>query len=287
MCAPEDSSQPIATVVIPAHNEEQTIGRLLDALTSATGDAGPHVIVVPNGCTDKTVDLVTCRRDVEVLVLDEGSKQKAMRAGAERTRHFPIAYVDADVELTGQSLGSLVAALDDASLLAVAPRRVLDVSRSSWIVRSYLSVWQDLPQVREGLFGRGVIVLSQVGQRRIESLPMYLSDDLALSETFDRVERRIVDQAVVTVHAPRTVSDLLRRRQRIVMGTQEFDAQSTNTRERTGLGSLLGVTRRRPGLVVHLPTFVLVTLASRAQLAIRLKRRQQVGWLRDDSSRGD
>lgn len=53
-------------------------------------------------------------------------------------------------------------------------------------MRWYYDVWQRLPQVREGLFGRGMIVLSPEGHERVRALPQVMSDDLAMSESFAR-----------------------------------------------------------------------------------------------------
>ena len=113
-------------------------------------------------------------------------------------------------------------------------------------------------------------------------LPLYLSDDLAVSESFAPGERRVVDEAEVVVVGPRGVDDLLRRRQRIVLGNREFDETAAG-RERTGLRTLVDVVRRRPVLAVHLPDFIAVTVATRA--ALRLRRGAASEWLRDDSSR--
>ncbi len=219
---------------------------------------------------------------VEVLELVEGNKQRAMRAGGLRAGPHAVVFVDADVVISAEGVLTLIDALGDEGVQAAAPRRVLDLHRSSVLVRSYYAFWSALPHVADGLFGRGVIALSPAGRARVADLPLYLSDDLALSESFAPAERRVVDEAEVVVMGPRGVADLLRRRQRIVLGSREFDETSAG-RERTGLRTLVDVVRKRPRLAVHLPTFVAVTLTTR--VALRLRRADAPQWLRDNSSR--
>lgn len=275
------SGEPVATVVVPAHDEERVIGRLLRALVQPDG-SHLHVVVVANGSTDRTADIARSVPGVEVLELADGNKQLAMRAGVLRAATTPVVFVDADVVISADAVLALVDALADEGVEAAAPRRVLDLDRSSALVRSYYAVWSALPQVTDGLFGRGVIALSVAGRDRVANLPLYLSDDLALSESFSPDERQVVDDAVVVVVGPRGIGDLLRRRQRIILGNREFDETSPG-RQRTGLRTLVDVVRRRPALALHVPTFFALTVASR--VALRLRRADGSVWLRDDSSR--
>lgn len=90
-------------------------------------------------------------------------------------------------------------------------------------MRWYYAVWEQLPEVRGGLFGRGVIGLSEAGYTRVASLPPLLADDLVASLAFKPEERVIVPGARVVVHTPRTVRDLLRRRVRATMGVNQVE----------------------------------------------------------------
>ena len=77
------SDKPVlaATVVVPAHNEEAVLGRLLAALLPSRDSEGLHVVVVANGCTDQTAVVARSHPSVEVVELPFGNKQPAMRAG--------------------------------------------------------------------------------------------------------------------------------------------------------------------------------------------------------------
>ncbi|HEY5985242.1 MAG TPA: glycosyltransferase, partial [Streptosporangiaceae bacterium] len=205
----------MTAVIVPAHNEGRVIGRLLTRLLPSLRAGELEVIVVANGCTDDTSAVAASFGPaVRVLVLPAASKREALVAGDRAASSFPRLYVDADVELGRDTVVALAAALSEPGVLAAAPQRVLSLAASPWPVRWYYDIWARLPEVRQGLFGRGVIAVSEHGHERIASLPPLLADDLAASLSFAPHERRIVAGATVTTHMPRTLSDLVRRRVR-------------------------------------------------------------------------
>jgi hypothetical protein len=169
---------------------------------------------------------------------------------------------------------------------AVAPRSILPLQGLPLVVRWYYDVWQQLPQVRSGLFGRGVIAVTEEGAQRLRQLPAVMSDDLAASEAFAAGERRVVEDAVVVVHPPRTVADLLRRRVRVVTGNAEADRAGTRGEEsRTSLRTLAAMAGRQPSLLPRIGVFLGVTLWSRVVARQRIRRGDFSTWLRDESSR--
>lgn len=181
------------------------IGRLLGQLAPVvppSGTAGPDeldVIVVANGCTDDTAEVAASfGPPVRVLSIPVASKREALRAGDEAAKDFPRIYVDADVELAVAD----IRALGRPGALAGGPQRDLDLAGRPWLVRSYYAVWERLPEVRSGLFGRGVIGLSEAGYTRVADLPPLLADDLVASLAFQPAERVIVPGARVVVHTP-------------------------------------------------------------------------------------
>lgn len=274
-----------ASVVVPAHDEASTIARNLAALR--TGGADLDVVVVCNGCTDGTAE-VARRADprARVIEIPQPSKVEAVGVGNAATDVFPRIHLDADVELDGDSALALVAALRDDGVLATAPQRVLPRQGCSRWVRWYYDVWETLPQVQAGLFGRGVVALSEEGQRRVSGLPALMSDDLAMSEAFEPSERRVVPGAVAVVHPPRTVRDLVRRRIRVVTGnTQAQRAGVRRPGSRTSARTLVSLAVVRPGVALRLPVFlaVYVMAALGARRAIRAG--DFTTWERDESSR--
>ena len=106
-----------------------------------------------------------------VLEIGKPSKAAAVAAGNSVSRTFPRVHLDADVQLSGDSVRALVDTLASGELHAAAPTRVLDRTGCSRAVRWYYDVWEELPQVQAGLFGRGAFALSEEGQARVSALP--------------------------------------------------------------------------------------------------------------------
>jgi glycosyltransferase involved in cell wall biosynthesis len=81
--------------IIPAYNEEKTIGNVLSVLKQVNEIA--RIIVVSDGSTDETVD-VAKSFGVEVVELEENiGKGGAMKAGVERTLADIVLFLDADL----------------------------------------------------------------------------------------------------------------------------------------------------------------------------------------------
>lgn len=281
-----ESRADVASVVIPAHNEERSIGRLLSRLAPRIGDHTIEVIVVCNGCTDATAQVASGYPGVLVIEMPEPSKHLAMRVGSSAATVFPRLYVDADVEIGAADVILLARALGDPSVLASAPSRRLELAGVPWAVRWYYDVWESLPHVQAGLFGRGVIAVSEEGNRRFDSLPPSMSDDLVLSEAFSEVERRIVESAHVVVRPPRTLTDLLKRRVRVGTGNRQADVAGLRRgQSRTRAWTLLTLVRRQPRLSAKVPVFLAVSLVSSLAASRAAKRGDFDTWLRDESSR--
>ncbi|WP_314250261.1 glycosyltransferase [Streptomyces sp. DSM 40907] len=296
----------MTSIVIPAHNEGRVIGRLLDALLADTPVSGPDIVVVCNGCTDDTARVAGERGDrVRVVEIPAPSKHQALRVGDEHARGFPRLYVDADVVVGAADVRALVGVLDRSpELLAAAPGRDIPLAGCAWPVRAYYRVWQQLPAVREGLFGRGVIAVTEAGHARIAALPPLMADDLAASLAFGPGERRVVEEARVVVRPPRTWSDLIRRRVRAATSSAEFERfqaarqpgapegareqvpeQVPEQTARTGTADLRALLRARPALLPGVVVFVVAALAARRGSRKAIRDQDFSTWLRDESSR--
>lgn len=278
----------VISVVVPAHNEAPVIGRLLRGLLADARPGELEIVVVPNGCTDDTERVAESFGDpVQVVPLAEAGKYAALRAGDNRAGGTEVVYLDADVELATGDLRRLAAALREPGILAAAPERVVATGRSSWPVRWYYDIWQELPGVREGLYGRGVIAVSAAGRKRLHDLPDVMGDDLAASVAFAPDERRVVPDARVVVHAPRTVSDLLRRRVRSVTATSQLQQAMPGAGEsaRTSRADLLGIVRRHPAAAPKMAVFLAVTAVTRWRARRPIRSGDFTTWLRDESSR--
>ena len=280
----------MTSIVIPAHNEARVVGRLLASLLADSDQDETDIVVVCNGCTDDTARIAAERGPrVRVVEIPVPSKHLALRTGDDHARGFPRLYVDADVVITSADVRALTAPLDDdtSGVLATAPARRIPLAGCAWRVRAYYAVWQRLPAVRAGLFGRGVIAVSKAGQARIAALPPLMADDLAASLAFEPHERLVVDTAQVVVHPPRTWPDLLRRRVRAAVSTAQVERHRPpqEASARTSKADLIAVVREEPRLFPAVAVFVAAAVVARRRAEKAIRSQDFGTWLRDESSR--
>jgi hypothetical protein len=280
----------VVSVVIPAHNEASVVGRLLSGLLADAAPGEFEVLVVANGCTDDTAGIAGGFGEVKVLTTPRADKHAAMRLADEHAERFPRLYVDADVELGSGDVRALAAALAEPGVLAVGPVRAMPAERRPWTVRWFYDVWDALPVVRAGLFGRGVVGVTREGYDRLRSLPPLLGDDLAASLMFPPEQRRVVSDASVVVHPPRTLGALLRIRTRALVSTlQAADdplLASASGSARTSVSDLRAIALAAPvSATPKVAWFLIVTVATKARARKAVRVKDFKTWQRDDTSR--
>ena len=278
----------MTSIVIAAHNEAAVIGRCLDALLAETAPGEFDVTVVANGCTDDTVAVAAARPGVHVVDLPAAGKAAALNAGDAVASGFPRVYLDADIVLTTAAARSLIGALADGALAATVGRQ-LDLTGRPLPVRAYFAVHGRLPVFRDGLFGRGVVALSEAGRARFDRFPELVADDLFLDSLFSGAEKRHVTSYAARVATPRRTDDLVRRLVRVRGGNARMRAAAasgevaTPVRAAARLSWLHDVVLPRPWLAPAAVCYVAITVAA----AVSARRAADGGatWGRDESSR--
>ena len=91
--APEPLS---ISLVIPAYNEEAYIGKCLDAAMQHVAQKACEIIVVDNGSTDRTREVVERYEGVTYVFEPCKGITKARQCGYQRSRGEIVAFVDAD-----------------------------------------------------------------------------------------------------------------------------------------------------------------------------------------------
>lgn len=254
----------MTSIIIAAHNEESVLGATLDDLLAGT-DA--QVIVVANGCRDATAEVAKARTGVVVVDLAEGGKANAVNQGELAATSFPRIYLDADISVPVGTVEALVSALSssDGALVAV-PGRELFVAGRPWPVRAWAAIHGRLPVFRNGLFGRGMIALSEEGRARFDTFPLMVADDLFLDAQFSLDERAHVDEYRVRVDTPATTRELLNRLTRVRRGSTAMrraaDAGEVNAtvRQPDRWSWLRDVVAREPWLLPAGLVYVALTL---------------------------
>lgn len=221
----------MTSVIIAAYNEAAVLGRNLDLLLSGASEGELDVVVVANGCVDETADVARAR-GVRVLDLPAPGKAAALNAGDELATSSPRVYLDADVAATAAAVRALTDALTlpgpggGPAPLAAVPDRHLVLRGRPLAVRCYYAVQSRLPAARTGLYGRGMIALSQDGRARFAHFPDILADDLFLDSLFTASERVVVTSVSTEVETPHRTRDLVRRLTRVRRGNAALHARS-------------------------------------------------------------
>lgn len=103
------------TCIIPAYNEEKTIGHIIDVLKST--DIINEIIVVSDGSSDNTVNVAN-EKGVNVIDLQQNvGKGGAMKAGLDRTKSDIVLFLDADlIGLTPTHIENLIKPVSEGNV---------------------------------------------------------------------------------------------------------------------------------------------------------------------------
>ncbi|MPV48515.1 glycosyltransferase [Pseudactinotalea sp. HY160] len=271
----------MVSIVIPAHDEERVLARLLDALGGGEVP-GVEIVVVANGCTDRTAD-VARRYPVVLVETPVPSKIRALALGDARASSFPRLYVDGDVVLGIADVRALCGALG-GEVHAAGPTRFVPMTGASLPVRWYYDVWQRLDGTRAELYGRGVLAVDRAGHERVSPWREAMSDDLMIAMSFAPAERRVVPGATVVIMPPRTYRNLLRRRVRAMTGNRQLahDGGAHLRRPAPPGPALRRLAAAEPRLIPRIALFLATAAIAKARGVVAARRSGQT-WLRDDS----
>ncbi|MGH2992329.1 MAG: glycosyltransferase [Solirubrobacterales bacterium] len=110
---------PLVSVIVPVLNGEATVGRCLESLCR---DSYPEdrreIVVVDNGSTDRTVELVR-NYPVRLVVEPARGLSRARNRGIEESEGKLLAFTDADCYVSTRWLGELTAGFDQDDAAAV------------------------------------------------------------------------------------------------------------------------------------------------------------------------
>jgi glycosyltransferase involved in cell wall biosynthesis len=132
-------SRELLSIIVPVYNEVRTVRAVLDRLISIDLPLPREILVVDDGSTDGTGDLLSAaeRDGLPVTVIRSernGGKGSALRKGLARARGTIVAIQDADLELDPIQLAALVQPIVAGSTRVVYGSRFLDgASRGPWL----------------------------------------------------------------------------------------------------------------------------------------------------------
>ena len=129
----------LLSIIVPVYNESRTVRAVLDRLVAIDLPAPRELLIVDDGSTDGTRDVLeTAMRDgLPVSVIHaarNGGKGSAIRLGLQQARGSIVAIQDADLELDPQQLAALVLPILIGTADVVYGSRFLDGrSQAPWV----------------------------------------------------------------------------------------------------------------------------------------------------------
>jgi glycosyltransferase involved in cell wall biosynthesis len=278
---------PTPSIIIPAHNEEASIARCLASLLADCRPGEFEVIVVCNGCTDRTGEIArSFGAPVRVIEIRTGNKVLALNIANLAARGYPRLYLDADLEISTSSARKLIAAARGEGVLAAIGRMELDFSGVGHALRQYYRIWSSHAYLAAGKFG-GAYALSEAGCRLVGTLPRVTNDDEYVRRVIPADGVRLVSECAFVARMPRTFADLLRVRRRVYRGNRELQRMAGIERRKTeasgSSNALVSMLRRhagKPSMWPGLLIFAAINTAARFGTGAGHQ-----AWGRDESTR--
>ena len=222
------------TVIVPAYNEAAGIATALRSLVASDWSHGLTVVVVDDGSTDATAEIVAGLRMPKVTLIRQANQGKsaALNAGLAVATTDVVVMVDGDTVFDPGTLAELVAPFSDPGVGASSGNAKV-LNRGSLLGR-----WQHIEYVMGFNLDRRLLasvnaiatVPGAVGAFRAAALQDVggvshdtLAEDTDLTIAVQRAGWRVAYQAgaLAWTEAPATVGDLWRQRYRWCYGTMQ------------------------------------------------------------------
>ncbi len=120
------------SVIIPAYNEERVIAKTLQSI-----DPNVETIVVCNGCTDKTEEIVK-QFKIKLLKIKEPNVAYARNVGAHHAKGNLFIFLDADVQLEKDVIKKIVESGYEIGTTYVKPNNNKFIAKFFLIIKSQI-----------------------------------------------------------------------------------------------------------------------------------------------------
>ena len=278
----------VATVIIPAHNEESVIEDCLNSIINQEGI--DHIIVPCNGCTDNTVEIVKNKFPTVVcLNIKKPSKTNALNIAEKKAKElgisYPIFYIDADTQLSENCIPYISEALKNSNTLLAAPTPIIDTRKSSWLVQTYYSVWTQLPYIKEGVIATCSFIVTEEGRKRFDVFADVIGDDGFIRCHFKNKEIANIKGAEIYITAPRDIYSLIKIKTRARLGNMELiSRQKCPIQEAKNYSNVMSAKLFSKDFIAT-SIYILIALVIRIRAKKQFKKLSSYQWEKDTSSR--
>ncbi|HUO73245.1 MAG TPA: glycosyltransferase [Solirubrobacteraceae bacterium] len=207
-----EPASPLVSFVVIAHNEAATIAKALESIVAQGAGCGREVIVVDDGSTDRTPEIVTAlapeHPDIRLIRLERNrGRGFARNVGVGAARGEYIATVDSDIVLPVGWLDRCLAALSDAD--AVGATAVPDGDVAYLYSRFGLTPKRVAHSTR--ITGSNAVYRREVFERVSFDRSLRDGEDVALNHALQRARARMVtlDQLTVAHEESKTAGEAI------------------------------------------------------------------------------
>jgi len=210
------------SIGICAYNEEENIGRILDALLKQTIQID-EIYVVASGCTDNTIPIVEDyskkHKNVKLLIEKERKgKASAVNLFLSKAKGDILVLESADTIPESNTIEELVKPFDDPDVAMVGARPVPVNSKENFVGFMVNLIWEihHIMSLQSPKLGE-LIAFRKI----LDSIPVDTAVDEASIEAVVKkkgLKRVYAPKAIVRNRGPENLYDLLIQRERIYIG---------------------------------------------------------------------
>ncbi len=200
--------RPTVSFIIPAFNEERNIAAKIENTLALDYPADRfEVLIVSNGSTDRTSDIVRSWPDgrVRLIELKQPGKMQALNEGARRACGEVLVFTDADFLLGRHSLSALARHYADAQVGGVCGSRKPGMDRKGDATEDgegLYARWDKWQKIRESeigsVFAADGLLYSLRRRLYISMMDPAQADDIAISARVVLQGRRLLFEPAAT-----------------------------------------------------------------------------------------
>jgi glycosyltransferase involved in cell wall biosynthesis len=278
------------SIIIPAYNEEALIVNTLNSLFDDNNLNTIELVVICNACKDNTYaktqffieknSLLLQQRNINFLVLEAGkaSKTNALNIGINKSQGSIKVLMDADIQISGKDLNTLVAELKNNQLKAISPKVKFSFDKSNFLVRQYYRIASlSFYNINNRL--SNVIALSESGIKKISPLPEIIADDEYIRRQFLPSEVSVSQQCSLIFTCAKNLNNLLQVLTRVERGNVQLNSMKIN----------LPITKAPKGYnkppLLCFPIFFFIKLFVKTRAKLQFMQGKTKQWERDESNR--
>lgn len=273
------------TILIPAHNEAAVIARTLWFLSRGLPQDAFEVIVIANGCTDATAARARAAvPHATVIETERAGKCHALNLGyAASGKGGPVIFMDADLDVTSDSIKALIAPLSAGTAHAACGQMDVVTTHASPLVASFYRGWRTNPYFTRGKFG-GLFALSAATAARLLPLPEITADDEFIRRSIPAPDIALAEGCTFTARAPATLFDLIKVRRRSIRGARQVGKMGLSRPDPSSLPRMFRQALTKPSEVI--PILVFLTIMTWVRITLVFEGdAAKTRWERDLSSR--